>query len=128
MAIGPTAASIFRDHRRLLSLIALLLALDELKDTFFISFWPGALVFAILFLAGTLWIRRGGIGGPILVAALCAFELLAFPSWQRTTTYDWINEITAVVVALAGLLVAIAVIKHSFDTRETKTTTARIDA
>jgi len=32
------------------------------------------------------------------------------------------------VVALAGLLVAIAVIKRSFDTRKTNTTAARIEA
>ena len=51
--------SISRDPRRLLCLIALLLALAEIADAFFVSFPPGPAVFAMLLLAGTLWtIRR----------------------------------------------------------------------
>lgn len=128
MAIGPSSASIFRDRRRLLSVIALVLALGEFGDAFFISFPAGAVVFAALLLVGVLWIRRGGIGGPILVAALFAFEIANAPFWPRHSTGDWISTIAFGVVALAGLLVAIAVIKHSFDTRKTKKTTARIEA
>jgi hypothetical protein len=128
MAIGPSSSSIFRDRRRLLSVIALLLALGELGDAFFISFPAGAVVFAALLLVGVLWIRRGGIGGPILVAALFVFEVANAPFWPRHSTGDWISTIAFSVVALAGLLVAIAVIKHSFTTRKTKTTTAQFEA
>ena len=127
MAIGPSSASIFRDRRRLLTLIALLLALAEIGDAFFVSFPAGPGVFALLLLTGTLWIRRGGIGGPILVAALFLFELANAPSWPRTTTSDWISTFAFAGVALAGLLVAIPVIKRSLKTRKTRTTTARIE-
>ena len=128
MGIGHSSASMFRDRRRLLSLIALLLALGEFADAFFISFPAGAAIFAALLLAGTLWIRRGGIGGPIFVAALFVFEVTNAPFWPRHSTGDWISMIAFVVVALAGLLVAIAVIKRSFTTRKTKTPTARSEA
>ena len=128
MSIGRNSASIFRDRRRLLSLIALLLALAEIADAFFISFPAGPGVFAALLLAGTLWIRRGGIGGPILVAALFVFEIANAPFWPRHTTGDWISTFAYAVVALAGLLVASAVIKQSFDTRKTKTKTAQVEA
>jgi hypothetical protein len=128
VTIAPSSVSIFRDPRRLLSLIALLLALGESADAFFISFPAGAGVFAALLLLGTLWIRRGGIGGPILVAALFTFEIANAPFWPRHTTGDWISTIAYGAVALAGLLVAIAVIKLSFNMRNTKTTAARIEA
>jgi hypothetical protein len=120
--------SIPRDRRHLLSLIALLLGVGEFADAFFISFWEGAAVFSALFLAGTLWIRRGGLGGPILVGALCVFELVSFPTWHRAGAGDWISQIAFVVCSAAGLLVSLAVIKQSFSTRRAKTTAARIEA
>lgn len=125
MTIRPSSASIFPDRRRLLSLIALLLALGEIADAPFISFPAGVIVLAVLFLAGTRWIRRGGIGGPILIALLCLFEVASFPSWARHTTGDWISQIAFVVVSLAGLLLALAVIKRSLNTRKTTTTEPR---
>jgi hypothetical protein len=128
MSIGRNSASIFRDRRRLLGLIAVLLALGEIADAPFVSFPPGPAVFAALLLAGTLWIRRGGIGGPILVAALFVFEIANAPFWPRHTTGEWITTIAYPVVALAGLLVAGTVIKQSFDTRKTKVRTARVEA
>lgn len=109
MAIGRDAVSIFRD-RRLLILIALLLAAGEIVDAFFISFPAGAAVFAALLIVGVLWTRRGGIGGPILIAVLCVFEIANAPSWPRDTVGEWISMTGFAVVALAGLLVAIGVI------------------
>src|SRR5919112_1749016 len=117
MTTNPRPSSIVRTPRYLLGVIAFVLALDEFKDTFIISFWPGALLFAVLFLAGALWIRRGTVGGPILVAALCAFELYSFSSWERHSTYDWINEIAAAAISLAGLLLAIVVIGRCLSAR-----------
>jgi hypothetical protein len=114
MAIEPTTSG---SRRRLLTLIALLLALGEFVDAFFVSFPAGPAVFAALLLAGALWIRRGGIGGPILVAVLFAFDLANAPSWPRHSTGDWIIMVAYAAVALAGLLVAIAVIKQSLNAR-----------
>jgi hypothetical protein len=128
MTIASAPASLLRDRRGLLSAIALLLALGEIADAFFVSFPAGPGVFAALLLAGTLWIRRGGIGGPLLVAALFAFEIANAPFWPRQTTGDWISTVAYGVVALAGLLVAIAVIKLSINKRTTRTTAARSEA
>ena len=62
------------DRRRLLIAIALLLAVGEYVDAFFISFPAGAAGFATLLLLAVVWIRRGGLGGPIAAAALFTFE------------------------------------------------------
>ncbi len=128
MPTRPTPRSPLTDRRRLLTAIAILLALGEFGDAFFISFWEGALVFSVLFTAAAMWIRRGGIGGPILVAALCAFELQSFPSWQRGGVADWISQIAFLVVSTLGLIVALAVLKSAFDTRRAKHRMARVSA
>ena len=126
MASGSNFLSLPRDLRQLLALLALLLGLGEFADAFFISFWEGAAVFSVLFLAATLWSRRGGIGGPILVGALCLFELQSFPTWHRHGAGDWISQIAFVVVAAAGLLVTLVVLKQSFSIRRAKARAARI--
>jgi hypothetical protein len=113
-----------RDPRHLLALLALLLGIGEFADAFFISFWEGAAVFSVLFLAATLWIRRGGIGGPILAGALCVFELQSFPTWHRHGVGDWISQITLVVAAAAGLLLTLAVLKQSHSIRRAKASAA----
>jgi hypothetical protein len=116
------------DRRRLLIAIALLLAVGEYVDAFFISFPAGAAGFATLLLLAVAWIRRGGIAGPITAAALFAFEDANAPFWPRTGLGDWITTIAYGGVALAGLLVALAVIKNSLRTRRTKTAPARAEA
>lgn len=110
------SASTLRD-RRLLILIALVLAVAEIVDAFFVSFPAGPAVFAALLFVGALWTRRGGIGGPILVGVLCVFEIVNAPSWPRDTVGDWISMIGFAVVALAGLLVAITVIRATRSAR-----------
>jgi hypothetical protein len=126
MSIERNPTSIFRDRRRLLSVIALLLALAEIADAFFVSFPPGPAVFAVLLLAGTLWtMRRGGRGGPSFLAALFVFEIANAPFWPRHSAGDWITTVAYALVALAGLLVAGPVI---FDTRKHETRTAQVGA
>jgi len=116
------------DRRRLLIAIALLLALAEYVDAFFISFPAGAAGFATLLLLAVFWIRRGGIGGPMLAAALFVFEDANAPTWPRTGLGDWITTIAYGGVALAGLIVALAVIKDSRSARRTKTAPAQVEA
>ena len=116
------------DRRGLLIAIALLLALGEYVDAFFISFPAGAAGFATLLVLAVVWIKRGGIGGPILVAALFAFEDANAPFWPRTGLGDWITTIACGSVALAGLLVALAVIKDSLGARRANTGPARVAA
>ena len=128
MTAGSPFFSVPRDRRGLLGLIALLLGLGEFADAFFISFWEGAAVFAVLFLVGVIWVRRGGIGGPVLVGALCVFELQSFPTWHRAGTGDWISQIAFAVVSAAGLLVALSVVWQSIRTRKAETAPARSEA
>ena len=116
------------DRRRLLIAIALLLAVGEYVDAFFISFPAGAVGLATLLLLAVFWIRRGGIGGTIAAAVLFAFEDANAPFWPRTGLGDWVTTIAYGGVALAGLLVALAVIKHSLSTRRTKTGPAQVQA
>jgi hypothetical protein len=115
-------------RRRLLTAIAVLLGVGEFGDSFFISFWEGAAVFCVLFLAAAFWMRRGGIGAPILIGLLCAFEIQSFPSWQRGGMADWISQISFLVVSIAGVLVALAVFKRAFDARRTRRHLARVEA
>ena len=116
------------DRRRLLIAIALLLAVGEYVDAFFISFPAGAAGFATLLLLAVVWIRRGGLGGPIAAAALFTFEDANAPFWPRTGLGDWITTIAYFGVALAGLLVALVVIKQSLRARRTKTGPAQVEA
>jgi len=116
------------DRRGLLIAIALLLALGEYVDAFFISFPAGAAGFATLLVLAVVWIRRGGIGGPILVGALFAFEDANAPFWPRSGLGDWITTIACGGLALAGLLVALVVIKGSLGARRAKTGQVRVAA
>jgi GNAT superfamily N-acetyltransferase len=116
--------SIPRDRRHLLALLALALGLAEFADAFFISFWEAGAVFSALFLLGVYLIRRGGMGGPILVGALCVFELVSYPTWERHGLGDWISQTAFAVVAAAGLVVAATVLKQSFGSRRAAATTA----
>ena len=103
--------------RRSLVLIAMVLAVAEIVDAFFVSFPAGPAIFAVLLLAGALWTRRAGIGGPILIAVLCVFEIANAPSWLRDTVGDWISMFAFAAVAIAGLVVAILVIRATRSAR-----------
>ena len=118
--------SIVTDRRRRLTAIAVLLGIGEFGDSFFISFWEGAAVFCVLFLAAALWTRRGGIGGPILIGLLCAFEIQGFFQWARGGTADWISQIAFLVVSIAGVLTAVVLLKNVLDTRRAKQHMARV--
>jgi ammonia channel protein AmtB len=74
--------------------------------------WPAG----VLFLAGAYWIRRGGIGGPILVGLLAAIEAVAVPlrgpyaDWAQDR---WIVQAAAVAVCLVVAITATAVVVES---------------
>jgi uncharacterized membrane protein YuzA (DUF378 family) len=118
--------STITDRRRLLTAIAVLLGIGEFGDSFFISFWEGAAVFCVLFFAAALWTRRGGIGGPILIGVLCAFEIQGFFQWARGGTADWISQIAFLVVSIAGVVVVVALLKNALDTRRANQHVARV--
>jgi hypothetical protein len=128
MATGQRFLSIPRDRRHALALIALLLGLGEFAAAFFVSFWEVNPILCVLFLAGLVWTRRGGIGGPILVGLLCVFELWGFTTYSRNGIFDWLSQISIAVVSAAGLVVALAVLRQSLTMGKAKTAAARSDA
>jgi len=128
MATEQRFLSIPRDLRHLLALIALILAFSEFVAAFFVSFWEVNPILCALFLTGLLLTRRGGIAGPILVGALCVFELLAFTTFPRNGFGDWVSQLPFALGSAAGLIVALAVLTQSFTTRKARTAAAHVDA
>jgi hypothetical protein len=128
MSSTSVVGSIFTDRRRLLTALATALGLIELADAPTISFWEGALAFGILYLAGAQWTRRGGVGGPILIGALSAFEIQSFFQWARGGAVDWVAQIGVLVLSTLALIVALAVLKRAYDTRTARRSVARADA
>jgi hypothetical protein len=125
MSTRTTTPSVLAEPQRLLVPIALVLALGEVVSAFLISFPIGAIIFAGLFVAGAVWVRRGGIGGAVLVAALCTFEVADYPFWHRHSTAAVIGQSAFAIVALAGLLIAVATIWRSVTSRKAGVVTAR---
>lgn len=109
-----------RNRRDLLAMLAFCLGLGELADSFFVSFWIGALVFAVLFGLAGAWTRRGGLAGPLFVGVLCIFELQSFPTWERSGIGDWIHQIAFIAVAAATLVLSAMVAKQALHSRKAR--------
>ena len=97
-------------NRLLLVTIAVALGLGEFENAFTISFWEGAAVFSALFFLAAFWTRRGGLGGPILAAALSVFELQSYPTWKSNGLEDRIAQGAFAAVSAVCLCVAVVVI------------------
>jgi hypothetical protein len=68
-------------------------------------------VFAAFFAVGALLLRGvHTLAGSIFIGVLCLFEVVSFPGWARHNALDWVYQTTFAVVALAGLIAAIAVL------------------
>lgn len=106
------------NRRHVLIALAVALAIGEFIGALSID-WPAG----ILFIGGAYWIRRGGIGGPILVGLLAAIEAVAVPfrgpyaDWAHDR---WIVQAMFVVVSLTALITAIVVIVESIRSKETR--------
>src|SRR5258706_12844067 len=79
-------------------------AIGEIASAFAIDSPFAALAFAALFAAALVWIRRGGRGGLIMLAALCAIELLFIPGYPRDTVADWLVQGAFAAGSITGLL------------------------
>jgi hypothetical protein len=78
------------------------------KDPWGSSF---AVLFGGFFLLATWLLRSGRVGaGAILAGLLCLFEVIEFPSWHKHDVLDWVYQSAVALVALAGLIAAIAVL------------------
>jgi hypothetical protein len=87
--------------RRTLFAVAVLFAVGEALDSIDVGL-VGA-IFAVLFAAGALLMRRGGRSGVILVGALVFVEVAAWPTFERHTTTDWIIQVPFLLIGLVGL-------------------------
>jgi hypothetical protein len=71
--------------------------------------WPAGIVF----IAGAYWIRRGGLGGPILVGLLAGIEAVAvavhgpYADWAQDR---WLVQALVVVVCVTALITATTVV------------------
>jgi hypothetical protein len=104
--------------RTVLISTAAALAVGEIGSAIIIwrESYPGsmplaAVVFAAFF-AAAAWLLRSGraIAGSVFTGVLCLFEVVSFPGWARHNALDWVYQTTFAVVALAGLIAAIAVL------------------
>jgi hypothetical protein len=103
---------------KVLTAIALILTVGELGSAVMIwrENYPGSLpwaavVFAVFFGIATWLLRSGQItAGAVFAGLLCLFEVVEYPSWVRHSTWDWTTSSAFAVVALAGLVTAIAVL------------------
>jgi hypothetical protein len=78
------------------------------KDPWGSSF---AVLFGGFFLLATWLLRSGRVGaGAIFAGVLCLFEVIEFPSWHKHDVLDWVYQSAVALVALAGLIAAIAVL------------------
>ena len=88
---------------------AVMIGLGEVgKDT---VTWPVGVVFGTFFLVVAWLLRSGRVGaGAIFAGILCLFEVIEFPSWHKHDVLDWVYQSAVALVALAGLIAAIAVL------------------
>ena len=70
-----------------------------------------AVVFGVLFLVVALLLRtQRTVPGTVMALVLCLFEVVEYPAWARHNMFDWVSQTIYAVVALAGLVVAIALL------------------
>ena len=87
--------------RKALFLVAVIFAIGEALDSIDIG-WP-ALIFAALFAIGAWLMRRGTRVGVGLVGFLLVWEVAAWPTFDRSTTKDWIIQTPFLIVGVIGL-------------------------
>lgn len=93
--------------RKALFAVAVLFAIGEALDAIDVGFF--AILFAVLFAIGAWLLRRGGWAGVVLVGVLIVWEVVVWPSFDRTTTSDWLIQTPFLVLGIVGLLVLVLV-------------------
>jgi hypothetical protein len=111
--MGGGEMSTTMDWRAILGWIALAFAVLEVVSVLAINV-PAVVGggFAVLFLAGWYWLRRGGIGGIGLIGLLCLLELVGVPFYARPSTLHVVLQVAAVMLGLAGVIAAIIAFRY----------------
>ncbi len=96
-----------RDSRIYLAWIAVAFAVLEVGSVVLIGV-PAilGLVFAGLFALGAYRLRRGDMGGVILVGVLCLIEVLGVPFYTRPTILHVLLQAGGLVLGVAGVALA----------------------
>ena len=87
--------------RKALFIVAVIFAIGEGLDSIDIG-WP-ALIFAVLFVIGALLIGRGTRVGVGLVGFLLVWEVALWPTFDRSSTKDWIIQTPFLILGVIGL-------------------------
>jgi hypothetical protein len=87
--------------RKALLVVAIMFAIGEGLDSIDVG-WVG-IFFSVLWAIGALLLRRGGRAGVVLVGVLMVLEVVAWPSFDRKTTTDWIIQTPFLILGLVGL-------------------------
>jgi hypothetical protein len=93
--------------RSALVLAGLAFATWETVDIFWISFPPAAAIFAVLFLAATVWFwRRVSIRAAIALMLLFGFEAAVAPTLKAMT----VTKVADLILSLTGIALAASVV------------------
>jgi 4-amino-4-deoxy-L-arabinose transferase-like glycosyltransferase len=87
--------------------VAVLFAVGEALDSVDVGLI--GVIFALLFATGALLMRKGRRSGTVLVGILVLVEVVAWPTFKRQTTVDWVVQLPFLIVGLVGL-VALAMV------------------
>lgn len=100
-------------NTRLAAGVAVVLAFVELVAavTFQIPIAP--LLFAVLLLVSARLIAVRDAAGPVLLAAVCAVELLLLPGYDRLGAVDWAVQGATALLALAGAVCGAVLLARS---------------
>jgi hypothetical protein len=93
---------------RIVAGVGLVTGIAEFIDSFFIGWGAiASLTFSALFFLG-LWLTlRLRLLGPILIGVMSALEIAVFPGLKRTTTFDWLLQVSVLIVSATGVLAAV---------------------
>jgi hypothetical protein len=111
---SPSPAATRANWRTILQWVSVVVAGEIALHSLFVKEPVLTMAGAALWLGGCLWTRRGGAGGPVLIAVLATWEILAtlFLSEEfaeGADVPDWILAVhlVSVVIALVASVMAI---------------------
>ncbi len=100
--------------RSVLLIVAILFAVGEALDSIDVGLI--GVIFALLFATGALLMRKGRRSGVILVGTLVVVEVIAWPTFKRQTTVDWVVQLPFLIVGLVGLVAFAMVLRSDWRT------------
>jgi hypothetical protein len=115
---SPSPAATRANWRTILQWVSIVVAGEIALHSLFVKEPVLTMAGAALWLGGCLWTRRGGAGGPVLIAVLATWEILAtlFLSQEfaeGADVPDWILAVHLVSVVIALVTSVMAIRGHN---------------